>query len=591
MPSATRVLVNQVGYLPHGPKRATVVTDSALPVSWQLVDASGSPVTGGLASPPRHDAASGLTVQVVDLTDVTEPGSGYTIVVDGATSHPFAIDPGLYQRLRYDALDFFYLARSGTPIDAAVVGDLYARAAGHVGAHPNEGDTDVPCIGPRDYYDGWTGSYRLDVHGGWYDAGDHGKYVVNGGIAVAQLLGLYERALHAPTGDPDALDDGTLRIPEHGDGVPDVLSEARWELEWMLRMQVPEGEALAGMVHHKVHDEGWTGLPMLPADDPRPRSLHRPSTAATLNVAAVGAQGARLFRPFDAAFADRLLAAARRAWDAATEHPDLYAPAAAGRDGGGPYDDTDVTDERYWAAAELYLTTGEDTFRSAVLDSPGHTADVFGAAGPDWGSTGGLGRMDLATIPNDLPGLDDVRRSVVEAADRYLAVQAAEGFATTYAGVDGHYGWGSTSMVANTLVVVGTAFDLTGDPVYREAVLEGMDHLLGRNALGRSYITGYGSVSSTNQHSRWFARSLDPALPPPPRGSLAGGPNSLVETWDPVMLAALDPEAAPQTCYVDHVESWASNEITVNWNSALAWVASFVADQGSGAGAPAWPTS
>ena len=165
----------------------------------------------------------------------------------------------------------------------------------------------MPCIGPRDYYDGWTCDYTLDVSGGWYDAGDHGKYVVNGGISVAQLLGTYERTLTASSATPGALGDGTLDLPEHGNGVPDVLDEARWELEWMQKMIAPSGE-YAGMVHHKVHDEGWTGLPLLPANDPQVRSLHRPSTAATLNVAAVAAQGARLFREYDPAFADSLLA-------------------------------------------------------------------------------------------------------------------------------------------------------------------------------------------------------------------------------------------------------------------------------------------
>src|SRR5690606_4797288 len=134
---------------------------------------------------------------------------------------------------------------------------------------------------------------------------------------------------------------GTLAIPEAGNGVPDVLDEARWELEFMLRMMVPDGEALTGMVHHKVHDDEWTGLPLLPDRDDRRRELHRPSTAATLNLAAAAAQGARLFTRYDPAFAARLLEAAEKAYGAARAHPALYAPEADGMAGGGAYADKD----------------------------------------------------------------------------------------------------------------------------------------------------------------------------------------------------------------------------------------------------------
>ncbi|MGI5245781.1 glycoside hydrolase family 9 protein [Dactylosporangium sp. CA-139066] len=569
-----RVRVNQVGYLANGPKQATVVTDATAPLPWQLRNAGGTVVASGTTSPKGVDPTSGQNVQTADFSRYTTVGSGLTLSVDGDTSVPFDIGVNTsYEKLRTDALSWFYVQRSGIEISNAIAPG-YGRAAGHLGVAPNQGDTDVPCqAGVCDY--------RLDVRGGWYDAGDHGKYVVNGGIAAYQLMSTFERTKTAANTRPDKLADGSLRLPEHGNKVPDVLDEARWELEFMLRMQVPAGQPLAGMVHHKVHDQNWTGLPLDPAADPQPRELHPPSTAATLNLAATAAQGARLFAPYDKAFANKLLAAARTAYSAALAHPAVYAPASDGN-GGGAYDDADVSDEFYWAAAELYLSTGERVYRDAVMASPWHTADVFKPEGFSWQFTAAAGRLDLATVPNGLPDRARVRQSVVDGARKYLAAVRANPYGIAYAPTTGKYEWGSNSAVLNNLVVVATAFDVTGAAEFRDGVVTGMDYLLGRNALNQSYVTGFGERSSHNQHTRIYAHQLNQALPNPPSGSLAGGPNSNLQ--DP-LAAKLLAGCAPQFCYVDDINSYSTNEIAINWNSTLSWVASFMADQGEGRGA------
>ncbi|MFF5754186.1 glycoside hydrolase family 9 protein [Streptomyces longwoodensis] len=563
-----RVRVNQVAYLPAGPKNATLVTDATTRLPWQLKDAKGTTVARGLTVPRGVDASSGQNVHSIDFGSYRGRGTGYTLVADGETSHPFDVDAAAYRRLRLDSVKYYYTQRSGI----AIRDDLrpgYGRAAGHLNVAPNQGDANVPCQpGVCDY--------TLDVTGGWYDAGDHGKYVVNGGIATWELLSTYERSLRARTGHPAALGDGTLALPESGNKVPDVLDEARWELEFLLKMQVPAGQPLAGMAHHKVHDEQWTGLPLLPGQDPQKRELHPPTTAATLNLAATAAQAARLYRPYDKAFAARALTAARTAWQAALAHPDLYADPNDGT-GGGAYNDDDVTDEFYWAAAELYLTTGERQFADHVLDSPVHTADVFGPTGFDWGHTAAAGRLDLALVPSRLPGRDQVRRSVVKAADTYLATLTAHPYGMPYAPAGNRYDWGSSHQVLNNAVVIATAYDLTGARKYRDGALQGMDYVLGRNALNISYVTGYGEVSSHNQHSRWYAHELDPTLPNPPSGTLAGGPNSSIQ--DPYAQSKLT-GCVGQFCYIDDIQSWSTNETAINWNAALARMASFAADQG-----------
>ncbi|WP_327000583.1 glycoside hydrolase family 9 protein [Dactylosporangium sp. NBC_01737] len=566
------VHVNQVGYLPNGPKRATIATEAQEPLLWELLTDSGDVAASGDSTPRGFDRAAGHRVHTIDFTDMQRPGHGYRLYVDGQHSYPFDAADTVYAELHRDALHFFYLQRSGIPIDNPLLPD-YARPAGHIGIPPNQGDTNVPC-------QPGVGDYALDVRGGWYDAGDHGKYVVNGGIAVAQLLSQYERTRTATVVTSAALDDCSLTIPENGNDIPGILDEVRWELEFLLRMQIPPGKPNAGMAHHKVHDEAWTAMPCLPHQDPQPRHLHPPSTAATLNVAAVAAHAARLFRPFDPRFAARCLGAARTAWAAAQQHPAMYAD-PADKIGGHPYDDNDVLDERYWAAAELFISTGEHAFLDALRNSPYWTGDAFGATGFDWRFVAALGRLDLATVPSHLPDRDrdDARVSIQAAADRYLTTIHEQPYGVPLSVAE--YGFGSNSILLNKLVVIATAFDITGEPHYRDGVLEAMDYLLGRNPLNQSYVTGYGTRHAHHQHSRTFAHQLDPALPPPPVGALAGGPNTGLQ--NPIVHdTPLGPDSerpAPQRCYLDDIRSWSTNGIAINWNSALSWVASFAADQ------------
>ena len=297
------VKVNQVAYVPGLPKQATVVSSSGTPIAWTLRNSAGSTVASGQSTVRGTDSLSGDNVHTVDFSSFDTAGTGYVLSATGANSYPFDISADPLRQLRYDALAFFYHQRSGVPILSQHVGAQYARPAGHVNVAPNQGDNNVACR--------TSCGYNLDVRGGWYDAGDHGKYVINGGIAAWQLINQYERAVNVPGADPAPLGDSTMAIPERGNGVPDILDEARWEVEFLLKMQVPDGRPLAGMAHHKIHDQNWTALPLLPNADPQPRLLSPPTTAATLNLAAVAAQAARVWRTIDPTFSARALAAAQ----------------------------------------------------------------------------------------------------------------------------------------------------------------------------------------------------------------------------------------------------------------------------------------
>ncbi len=580
------IRVNQTGYLPDAPKMASVVSEATTPQPWSLLDGDGATVMEGMTSVFGDDAASGDYLHQIDFSAFSAEGQNYTLAVGDEISHAFDISAELLDELKYDALAYFYHNRSGIAIEMPYAGsDEYTREAGHVGVEPNQGDTAVTCFDGLDSLGvQWQGcDYTLDVTGGWYDAGDHGRYVVNGGISTWTLFNLYERFAHVDGADMSLLADGSMNIPENSNGVPDILDEARWNMEFMMKMQVPEGGMVEGvlregMVHHKVHDENWTALGLAPADDPQPRFLYPPSTAATLNMAATAAQCARIFADYDADFAAECLTSAETAWEAAIANPEVYA--ADNFTGGGPYNDTDVTDEFYWAAAELYITTGKQVYADYIADSPHYLA----SGEMTWGATAMLGTISLALVPSDLPAevSAEAQGNIRETALEILAIQEEEGYQTAYGGLpDGTYPWGSNSFVVNNMITLGLAYDFTQQAAFLNGISHALDYLMGRNAMDQSYVSGYGERPLMNPHHRFWANQLNDAFPAPPPGAFSGGPNSGME--DPYVQTVID-ECAPQKCFVDHIESWSTNEITINWNAPFAWTVMVLDDSSEFAG-------
>jgi endoglucanase len=574
------VRVNQVGYLPQSKKRATVVSSSTSALDWSLKNKSGTVVTSGKTTPKSGvDAASGEKVHIIDFSSATTQGEGYTLVVtEGGkanASHPFDISESVYSTMRKDAAMYFYHNRSAIEIKMPFCGraDL-ARAAGH----PSDKAATWPGLGQD--------NYTLDVTGGWYDAGDHGKYVVNGGITIWTMMMQYERALAMKKEAQFA--DGSMNIPEKTNGFPDILDEARWQMEFMLKMQVPEGHSTVGMVHHKIHDSTWTALGVAPADDKKARFLRPVSTAATLNLAAAGAQASRIWKTMDATFSAKCLTAAEKAWAAALKNPEVYAPLH--KTGGGPYNDNYVKDEFYWAACELYVTTGKEEYLTYLKASPHYLElPVTMASGEDagltgcftWGSTQGLGTVTLALVKSNLDGeiVKKAKAAIVTAADKYMEIMESEGYIVPIKPSTNGYPWGSNSFVLNIMVIMGLARDFTSDNKYIDAMSESLDYLLGRNPNDKCYVTGYGEVPLENPHHRFWAYQSNPKFPKPPAGVISGGPNSGLQ--DPWVQGSgwkgTGPDAiAPQKCFMDHIESWSTNEVTINWNAPLAWVTAYL---------------
>jgi endoglucanase len=565
MTNRPAIQVNQLGYLPGRPMQATLVSAAEQSVEFVVRDRHGVVILTGRSQPwpLRPEPTSGLSVHRLDFTGLRARGAGFRLEAAGQQSHPFVIADDLYRMLSVDALRFFTVMRSGMPIlDSVAPG--YARPAGHVGRPPNRGDVAAPAwTGPdaERLYPGWRCAGTFDVSGGWYDAGDYGKYVTSGGIAVWQLLSTLD--LLASVGPSESSDELATAIRD----------ECRWQLDWMLRMQVLPGDPLAGMAFHRVHGTQWSPLPGWPHEDPTVRVLHRPSTGATLHLAAVAAQGARLFRTVDAGYAEQLLTAARLAHESAARHPQLIAPDDHALFGGGPYGDDQLDDDFYWAATELWLATGEQAYRVEVLRSAHHNADVFDPAGFDFDRVAAPARLDLALLGGDLPDHNRVCATVRQGATRLLELQRQQPWGQPYAPAAG-WDWGSNGRILNNLVVLAAAHMITGDRHYHDAVAIGMDYLLGRNALGQSYITGYGTDYTLHQRTRQFGHDHDPTFPSPPPGALAGGPNSKPAPdfpYDPRLIGL-----PPQCCYLDEPTSEVTNDICIRWNAPLAWVATYL---------------
>lgn len=584
------VLVNQTGYLPGLAKYATIRTDARESLAWRLLDGGGREVLAGKTTVVGRDAPSGDNTHTINFSAFTGTGKDFVLQVENEKSHPFDISPDVYSKMRFDALAYYYHNRSGTEIKLPYAGKKeLARPAGHVS------DKAVPCA-PAAKCD-----YTLDVSGGWYDAGDHGKYVVNGGVSVWTLLNMWERAKYVAK-STKALEDGTMNIPEKGNGKPDLLDEVRWNLEFMLKMQVPEGNEMAGMVHHKIHDKEWTALGLAPQDDPMPRFLYPVSTAATLNLAATAAQAARIWKTLDPEWAARCLDASTRAYEAALKHPALYAK--PGGLGGGPYDDDHVEDEFYWAASELWITTGKAEYKAAATRSPNYLklsaylkdAKEAGIPSPlTWQDTGALGTLSLLTNPAPLGGAERKRAedSLREAANTYVQLIEQRGYRVPMSyGNTNKAPWGSNSFITNNLLLLGTAYEHLHDRKYLDAVAQGMDYILGRNPMDQSYVTGYGKRPLVNPHHRFWSYQVDKRFPKAPPGAVSGGPNSGLE--DPYVQAAGLAGCAAEKCFVDHIEAWSANEITINWNAPFAWVTAFLDDHGHtpppSKAAPAAPT-
>lgn len=538
---AQGVAVNQVGYLPGAAKWAAL--PAAAGEEFSLVRAgSNEVVLRGRASPARPWAPAGQAVRLADFSALAEAGE-YELRVDGApASPPIRISADANAALTAASLKAFYFNRAGIALEARYAG-RWARPAGHP-------DTEV-LIHASAASDKRPEGARISSPKGWYDAGDYNKYIVNSGITVYTLLAAYEQF-------PALFKAQKLDIPESGNDLPDVLDEVLWNLDWMLTMQDPAD----GGVYHKLTNKSFDGNQM-PHETRGERYVVAKSTAAALDFAAVMAQASRVFKDFEAqrpGLSARMRKAAVAAWAWARANPQaVYKNPPDVRT--GEYGDAKLDDEFAWAAAELWLATGEPAYREALkletqpIRVPGW-GDVVGLA---WASLAQhrdrLGKADAELVTTRVRGFGDELAATWRASAYRLTMESAADFV-----------WGSNSQALNQALMLIQAYRLSGDRVQLDAAQSVLDYVLGRNPLGMSYVTGFGQRSPLHPHHRPSeADGVDAPVP----GFIVGGPNPGQQDQK---NCPRYPSALPALSYIDHGCSYAANEVAINWNAPLVYV-------------------
>ncbi|UJF31892.1 glycoside hydrolase family 9 protein [Paenibacillus hexagrammi] len=537
--SIPSISLNQIGYRPHDDKIALF---AGMGGSFYVEDSKGMKVCRGETLKARNDAGiSGQTVYYADFSALMKPGTYRIVHVEAGASEAFVIEEKPYKEVHKGLLKAFYYFRCGIELQ-----EEFAAPWTHHACHL------APAIvyGQEDR--------RIDVCGGWHDAGDYGKYAGPGAKAVADLLLAFELY-------PNAFVDA-VPLPETDGRIPDVLHECRYELDFLLNMQDEE----TGGVFHKVTTLQFPSLDCMPEHDLADLYLSPISAAATGCFAGVMAMAARVYQPYDAAYAEVCLRAAERAYAWLERNPDVPGFKNPPEIATGEYGDKLDHDERYWASAELYRTTGDQRYHQALKAwAAGNTFELYELGWADMGGYGTIAYLLTEKDRVDLKLYDKLQCGLVEDARRLAIISEQDGYGISLA--PEQYIWGSNMLVMNNAMLMLIAHHFYKDSALEKCALDHVHYLLGRNALSMSYVTGYGTNPIRNPHHR---PSVGDGVADPVPGQVAGGPNRhLQDDYAKVTLTG----QPPAKCFVDHMDSYATNEVTIYWNSPAVFVFSHFA--------------
>jgi endoglucanase len=537
--NAQTIFTNQVGFKPNSEKRAFINDSEAK--TFQIINISNNEVVlKGEISKPVNWEYSGTNVSIADFSSIQKSGK-YSIVV-GNSSKEISIDNEIYETLGTQSLETFYLARASEKISEKYAG-IYARPLGH--------PDDKVIIHASAASDIRPEGTLISSPSGWYDAGDYNKYIVNSGITVHTLLQLYELF-------PEYSNKLKLKIPENTNQVPDLLDEVLVNLRWMLTMQDPND----GGVYHKLTTKYFCGM-IMPVDDKLDRYAVMKSTAATLDFSAVMAKASRIFSKFENNYpglSNSFLYASKIAWNWAQKNPNiLYVqPKDIST---GEYGDKDVSDEIYWTAIELYLSTKNSDYLNGLPNN-------LKIRNPNWFQVESLGAFSLISSTDKIMDsktkekIDLLKQNLLKTADELGQIHEASAFKIPM----NTFAWGSNSDLANQGILLIHAYIITNNKKYLKAAEDCLHYILGSNPLNMCFVTNFGDNSPKKIHDR---RSSADKIDAPIPGLLVGGPTTAARTdcGEDKYKSSF-----PALSYTDMECSYSTNEIAINWNAPLAFL-------------------
>ncbi len=573
------IQVNQFGYAPGDAKWVAVPGAAATFQVRRLID-DQVVISGNLALRRSGDPASGDNVYSGTFSSLAAPGEYYVHVPGKGDSAPFHVHEAVYDDLFRRLLKGLYYQRCGTAITAG-----FGGAWTHGLCHTNGASAasyDWTTTG------GTPGGFR-NTGGGWHDAGDYGKYSTNNAVAVGTLLQAYEEYPARYAYDDCA-------IPESGNGIPDLLDEARWSLEWMLRMQLVNGSVL-----HRESVATYGGE-FIPENDPQTRYHTSISSDATAVHAAAMALAARVYLPFDPGFAAACSTSAVSAWNWLLANPNrVPAGGFANLHGhsGATYIAGSEVRRRMWAAAELFRLNGNTAARNYFDAHWGDGLESNGVWYPDgWGDTANLAAFTYRGAPGATASKISgswwsIENSTLSSANTWnnRLNQDGYGCAAATGGASGDYYWGFTGVILRYAWTLLEAHRFGGSSTYIEGAREQLHYVLGRNPVGKVFITGIGENPVRHAHGGWnFAAGythVDDALCRPVPYLLVGGTNAADNgSISPYMGRCYEDIADP--AYFNK-GNYTLNETAVNIQAALIVLAGYFGTGGQVTGVPEAP--
>jgi len=527
------IRINQLGYYPEAPKIAIVI-DVPDESEFDIIDETGKKVYQGFLSNEISWEKSGDTVRRADFSMFNTPGK-YRVKAGEKISWSFEIRSDIWRQVAVALMKSYYLQRATYELKEEYAG-IYTRPLGHPDTmcilHPSTGKSGI-----------------LSAPGGWYDAGDFGKYIVSAGVTLGNFMSLKELI-------PAVYPDGSVNIPESGNGLNDILDEVKYELNWFKFMQDDDGGVFV-----KITSEKYPPM-MFPHTDPLERNVYGKSTAATLHFAAVMSMASRLFGSFDPAWAADCLEKAEYAWTWATKNNQVIFRNPPGVLSGA-YSNRDMRDEFLWAAAELYTTTKKNEFKQYLIE---HKEEFWNMKDSGWANVNGLAITSLAIQTNGLP--EELKSIIKESLLKWSDALIEDMNNSAYRIPEFQLVWGSNGFIGSTGLCFIYAYKVSGDRRYLNAAAEVADYILGKNATGYCFVTGFGSKTVKNlHHSVSIADGIEGSLP----GFIPGGPN-------PSMQDAVTSEHGegaryksnlPAKAYTDDVLSYASNENDICYSAPV----------------------